>query len=63
VFCAWQSAGIDETRTVLDGAVLAAAAQTVTPLWPWLPESVDDEPPVPVERPATGWFSYPPHAG
>ncbi|GAA2616028.1 hypothetical protein [Paractinoplanes durhamensis] len=59
VVLAWPSFGIPETRTVLDGAAIRAAAERSQLLWPPQPP---EEPtmPEPSPRPATGWFADPP---
>ncbi len=57
IFCAWQSRGIPETRTVLDGAALAEAVTKIQVLWP----IEVDPPPEPAQPPRPnvpqgGWF-------
>ena len=55
----WASFGIPESRTVVDGAAIRAAADRSQLLWPPQPAMEPPEPPPP-PRPATGWFADPP---
>jgi hypothetical protein len=55
VVCVCVGLGIDETRTVLDGGVIAEAATRVVELWPWQPWEGEPAPPEPQLPP--GWFS------
>jgi hypothetical protein len=59
VVLAWPSFGIPESRTVLDGTAIRAAAERSQPLWPPQPAMPDPEPPPP-PRPSSGWFAEPP---
>jgi hypothetical protein len=56
---AWPGFGMPESRTVLDGAAIRAAAARSHILWP--PQSAPEprEPPSP-PRPSSGWFAEPP---
>jgi hypothetical protein len=59
VVLAWPSFGMPESRTVLDGTALRAAASRSQLLWP--PQSREEpvQPP-PLPRPSSGWFAGPP---
>jgi hypothetical protein len=59
VVLTWPGFGIAETRTVLDGAAVRAAASSSRMLWPPQPTVEPPEPPEP-PRPASGWFAEPP---
>lgn len=60
VVLTWPGFGIAETRTVLDGAALRAAAMGSQVLWPRRsPVESPPEPPPP-PRPSSGWFAGPP---
>jgi hypothetical protein len=59
VVLTWPSFGFPESRTVLDGAAIRAAAERSQELWPPQPPS-EPSPPPPPPRPATGWFADPP---
>lgn len=56
IYCAWPSAGIAETTTVISADALLRAARGVQQLWP--PSRVFDQQPnpTPVALPADGWF-------
>ena len=56
---AWPGFGMPESRTVLDGAAIRAAAAHSHILWPPQPASEPREPPSP-PRPSSGWFAEPP---
>ena len=58
VVFAWPHRGIPETRTVIPGPLLAAAAAQSVELWPWEPPLDRPEPaePAPLDLPP-GWFS------
>lgn len=60
VILTWPSFGMDESRTILDGAAIRAAASRSTLLWPpqAAPEPAQPLPAPP--RPETGWFALPP---
>ncbi|MFS8478981.1 MAG: hypothetical protein FWJ93_08520 [Micromonosporaceae bacterium] len=55
----WPAFGMPESRAVVDGAAIRAAAERSQVLWP--PQS-DPEPsaPLPPARPSSGWFAEPP---
>ncbi len=55
---AWPSFGIAESRTVIDGAAILAAADRSHVLWPPQPAGEPSEPPPP-PRPSSGWFAEP----
>lgn len=55
---AWPGFGIAESRTILDGALIRAAASRSLTLWPW--QRVAESPQPPPPRPASGWFAKPP---
>ena len=56
----WPSFGMNESRTLLDGAAIRAAASRSQPLWP--PQSAPEPPqPPPPPRPEAGWFAEPPN--
>ena len=58
VVLAWPGFGIEETRTILDGDSLRAAAARSQTLWP--PQSAAEPPePPPQPRPTSGWFAGP----
>jgi hypothetical protein len=59
VVVAWPGFGIPESRTVLDGAAIRAAAARSRTLWPPQPASEPQEPLSP-PRPSTGWFAETP---
>jgi hypothetical protein len=48
-----------ESRTVLDGGAIRAAAERSQVLWPPQPAMRPQEPPSP-PRPSSGWFADPP---
>ncbi len=54
---AWPAFGVTESRTVIDGAPIRAAAGQALTLWPPQPMP-EPEPPADLPRPATGWFAY-----
>jgi hypothetical protein len=56
---AWPGFGMPESRTVLDGAAIRAAAARGHVLWPPQPAMQPWEPPSP-PRPSSGWFADPP---
>jgi hypothetical protein len=56
---AWPGFGMPESRTVLDGAAIRAAATRSHILWPPQPAGEPQEPP-PRPRPSSGWFAEPP---
>jgi hypothetical protein len=56
---AWPAFGMPESRTVLDGAAIRAAAGRSQLLWPPQPAMEPPEPP-PAPRPSSGWFAEPP---
>ena len=51
--------GIEETRTVLDGAQINRAAADVVVLWPWQPPTAhwSERPPPPPDVPDDSWFT------
>jgi hypothetical protein len=55
---AWPGFGLLESRTVVDGGVIRAAADRSQLLWP--PQQPDMEPAElpPPPRPSSGWFAY-----
>ncbi len=54
--CAWPSAGIPETTTIISADVLSEAARRVRQLWP-TPRVFDQQPDcAPVVLPPDGWF-------
>ncbi|WP_238015836.1 hypothetical protein KZZ52_28370 [Dactylosporangium sp. AC04546] len=59
VVLAWPGFGMPESRTVLDGGAIHAAAARSQPLWPPQPVTQPAEPPPP-PRPSSGWFAQPP---
>lgn len=59
VVVAWPGFGIEETRTVLDGDTLRAAAANIKTLWP-PPSAAEPPEPPPPPRPTSGWFAGPP---
>jgi hypothetical protein len=60
VVLTWQSFGIAESRTNLDGTLIREAASQSQTLWP--PQSAEEPPdPPPTPRPSTGWFAEPPN--
>jgi hypothetical protein len=56
---AWPAFGMPESRTVLDGAAIRAAADRSQQLWPPQPTREAPAPPPP-PRPSSGWFADPP---
>ncbi len=56
---AWPAFGLPESRTVVDGAAIRAAADRSQLLWPPQPAMEAPEPPAP-PRPSSGWFADPP---
>jgi hypothetical protein len=59
IVCAWPTRGIAETRTVIEGDLIAAGIAAITELWPWEPDAAADEP-GPPPRPAVppgSWFA------
>jgi hypothetical protein len=57
VVCAWPNRGIAETRTVIEGAALAAAASRVQVLWPRTPlDESTQSAPLPAPDLPEGWF-------
>lgn len=56
---AWPGFGMPESRTVVDSAIIRAAAERSQQLWPLQPLVESPEPPPP-PRPSTGWFAEPP---
>ncbi|MET7401079.1 hypothetical protein ABZS66_47125 [Dactylosporangium sp. NPDC005572] len=59
VVLAWPGFGMPESRTVLDGGAIHAAAAHSHVLWP--PQSVTAPAPLPTPpRPSSGWFAQPP---
>lgn len=59
IVLAWPAFGMPESRTVLDGAAIRAAAERSQLLWPPQPVSEPPEPPPP-PAPSSGWFADPP---
>ena len=59
VVLAWLGFGIPESRTVLDGGAIRAAADRSHLLWPPQPALEPQRPPTP-PRPSSGWFAEPP---
>jgi len=59
VILTWPSFGMDESRTILDGAAIRAAASRSALLWPPQAAPEAPQPPIP-PRPETGWFAAPP---
>lgn len=55
IWCAWQSRGIEETRVVFDGAMLAELVEQVEVLWPADATFRAPRRPKP-NLPAGGWF-------
>lgn len=55
---AWPAFGMPESRSVIDGAIIRAAAERSQVLWPLPPPTQPPTPPPP-DRPSTGWFAYP----
>lgn len=56
---AWPAFGMPESRTVVDGAIIRAAAGRSQLLWP--PQPPMDPPALPPPpRPSSGWFAEPP---
>jgi hypothetical protein len=55
---AWPNFGMPESRTVVDGAAIRAAADRSQLLWPPQPAEKPWEPPPP-PRPSDGWFAEP----
>ena len=51
--------GIDETSTVVDGALIRRAAADVVTLWPWRRPDRDRPPPSAPDLPAGSWFGDP----
>lgn len=56
---AWPAFGFPESRTVVDGSAIRAAADRSELLWPAQPAMEAPEPPAP-PRPSSGWFAGPP---
>ncbi|HEX5995850.1 MAG TPA: hypothetical protein VFY84_11970 [Jiangellales bacterium] len=56
---AWPAFGMPESRTVVDGAAIRAAADRSQLLWPAQPAAEPPEPRSP-PRPSSGWFAEPP---
>ncbi len=54
---AWPGFGLPESRTVVDGGVIRAAADRSQLLWPPQPDMEPAELPPP-PRPSSGWFAY-----
>lgn len=55
----WPAFGLDESRTVLDGAAIRAAGTSSRALWP--PQPLVEQPPPPsTPRPDSGWFAEDP---
>ena len=55
----WPSFGMDESRMLLDGAAIRAAASHIALLWP--PQAAPEPPRLAIPpRPETGWFAAPP---
>ncbi len=52
----WETMGIAETVTELDGTKIAAAGATATTLWPPVPPQERELPPPP-PPPTSGWFA------
>jgi hypothetical protein len=59
VVLTWPSFARPESRTVLDGAAIHAAASRSQVLWPPQPGEELSQPPLP-PRPSSGWFAEPP---
>lgn len=59
VVVTWSGFGIEESRTVLDGDSLRAAAASSQTLWPPQSAAKPPQPPTP-PRPTSGWFAGPP---
>jgi hypothetical protein len=59
VVLAWAAMGLPESRTVIDGDAITAAAGRSQVLWPMQPVEAPLEPPPP-PRPSAGWFAQPP---
>jgi len=57
---AWPAFGMPESRTVVDSAVIRAAAENSQQLWPPQPAATPPEPPPP-PAPSSGWFADPPN--
>jgi hypothetical protein len=57
---AWPGFGMPESRTVLDGNAIRAAAARSTVLWPPQP-AIEHQQPLPPPRPSSGWFAEPPN--
>ena len=58
VILAWPGFGMPESRTVLDGAAIRAAAARSQILWPPQPPAEPRMPPSP-PHPSSGWFAQP----
>lgn len=57
IVCAWPTRGLDETRTTVQAADLAAARSRVVELWPWEPPAEPAVlPPSPPPDLPEGWF-------
>jgi hypothetical protein len=54
---AWPGFGLPESRTVVDGGAIRAAADRSQLLWPPQPDMEPEELPPP-PRPSSGWFAY-----
>lgn len=57
LFCAWPSAGIPETTTIISADDLLEAARRVRPLWPPQPVFDRQPDPSPVALAPDGWFA------
>ena len=51
--------GIEESSTVVDGALIRRAAADVLTLWPWSPPDHDRPPPPAPDLPPGSWFGAP----
>jgi hypothetical protein len=60
VVLAWPAFGLPESRTVIDGGAIHAAAERSQRLWPPQPAMERPEPPPRPPRPSSGWFADPP---
>jgi hypothetical protein len=57
IYCAWPSAGIDETVTIIDAGPILEAADRVRVLWPWEPARSRSRPAAQPTVPDRGWFA------
>jgi hypothetical protein len=57
VVCTWPGFDIPESRTTLDGALIADAGSLAVTLWPWEPEDERQHQPREPYVPAGGWFA------